>query len=211
MWRIPQIRSRLPLCRLAEDEEESTLITVGEVRRGVTIELDGHLVGVIEFEHIKMGRGGAVVRLKVRDLRTGAIYERTFSASEKFRRAYLERRSVQFSYREENLLYFMDTETFENVALSLEQLGNDINYLKENNIVDLLTYNGDAISIELPLTMALKIVQTDPGFKGDTASGATKPAILETGLKISVPLFISEGEMVKVDTRSGEYLERADK
>ena len=100
MWRIPQIRSRLPLCRLAEDEEESTLITVGEVRRGVTIELDGHLVGVIEFEHIKMGRGGAVVRLKVRDLRTGAIYERTFSASEKFRRAYLERRSVQFSYRE---------------------------------------------------------------------------------------------------------------
>ena len=105
----------------------------------------------------------------------------------------------------------MDTETFENVALSLEQLGNDINYLKENNIVDLLTYNGDAISIELPLTMALKIVQTDPGFKGDTASGATKPAILETGLKISVPLFISEGEMVNVDTRSGEYLERADK
>ncbi len=185
------------------------MITVGELRRGVNIELDGQLLGVIEFEHIKMGRGGAVVRLKMRNLRTGAIFERTFPASEKFRRAYLERRKVQYSYPDEQLLHFMDTETFEDVTLNRDQLGDDVNYLKENIVVDLLTYNGEPISVELPTTIELRITQTDPGFKGDTATGGTKPAIVETGLRVNVPLFVNEGEVIRVDTRSGAYIERA--
>lgn len=186
-----------------------TLINVGELRRGINIELDGILVGVIEFEHIKMGRGGAVVRLKLRNLRTGAIYERTFSASEKFRRAFLERRIVQFSYQEDNLYHFMDTESFEDVPISAETLGDQSNYLKENTTVDLLTYNAEPISIELPLSVELKVMQTDPGFKGDSATGGTKPAVVETGLRVNVPLFINEGDVIRVDTRNASYIERA--
>ncbi len=184
------------------------MITVGELRRGVNIELDGQLFGVVEFEHIKMGRGGAVVRLKLRNLRTGAIFERTFPASEKFRRVYLERRTVQSSYPDEQLYHFMDTETFEDVALSQQQLGDMVNYLKENIQVDLLTYDGEPVSVELPTTIDLKVTQTDPGFKGDTATGGTKPAIVETGLRVNVPLFVNEGDVIKVDTRDGSYIER---
>ncbi len=185
------------------------MITVGELRRGVNIELDGQLLGVTEFEHIKMGRGGAVVRLKLRNLRTGALFERTFPASEKFRRAYLERRSVQYLYHDEHLYTFMDTETFEQVTLTGEQLGDDVNYLKDNTVVDLLTYNGDPIAVELPTTVDLVVTQTDPGFKGDTATGGTKHAIVETGLRVNVPLFVNEGDVIRVDTRSGTYIERA--
>jgi elongation factor P len=184
------------------------MITVGELRKGINIELDGQLLGVIEYEHIKMGRGGAVVRLKLRNLRTGAIFERTFPASEKFRRAYLERRSVQYTYNDDHLYHFMDTETFEDVTLSTEQLGDEVNYLKENIVVDLLTYNGEPISIELPVTVELRVTQTEPGFRGDTATGGTKPAIVETGLKVNVPLFVNEGDVIRVDTRTGEYIER---
>jgi len=184
------------------------LITVGELRKGINIELDGQLLGVIEYEHIKMGRGGAVVRLKLRNLRTGAIFERTFPASEKFRRAYLERRSVQYTYNDDHLYHFMDTETFEDVTLSTEQLGDEVSYLKENIVVDLLTYNGEPISIELPVTVELQVTQTEPGFRGDTATGGTKPAIVETGLKVNVPLFVDEGDVIRVDTRTGEYIER---
>lgn len=184
------------------------MITVGELRKGINIELDGQLLGVIEYEHIKMGRGGAVVRLKLRNLRTGAIFERTFPASEKFRRAYLERRSVQYTYNDDHLYHFMDTETFEDVTLSTEQLGDEVSYLKENIVVDLLTYNGEPISIELPVTVELQVTQTEPGFRGDTATGGTKPAIVETGLKVNVPLFVDEGDVIRVDTRTGEYIER---
>ncbi len=184
------------------------MITVGELRRGINIELDGQLLGVVEYEHIKMGRGGAVVRLKLRNLRTGALFERTFPASEKFRRAYLERRSVQYSYNDEHLYHFMDTETFEDVTLSADQLGDAVNYLKENQVVDLLTYNGEPISVELPVTVELKVTQTEPGFKGDTATGGTKPAVLETGVRVNVPLFVNEGDVIRVDTRDGSYIER---
>lgn len=184
------------------------MINVGELRKGINIELDGQLVGVVEYEHIKMGRGGAVARLKLRNLRTGAIYERTFPASEKFRRAYLERRKVQYLYRDEHLYHFMDTETFEQVTLTAEQLGDDVLYLKENTVVDLLTYDEEAISIELPVTVELAVTETEPGFKGDTATGGTKPAVLETGLRVNVPLFVNEGDAVRVDTRTGEYVER---
>jgi elongation factor P len=184
------------------------LINVGELRRGVNIELDGQLLGVIDFEHIKMGRGGAVARLKLRNLRSGAIFERTFPASEKFRRAYLERRKVQFSYNEDELYHFMDTETFEDIELSRQQLGDGVSYLLENVVVDVLTYDGEPISVELPTTMEMRVVQTDPGFKGDTATGGTKPAIVETGLRVNVPLFVNEGELIRVDARDGTYIER---
>ncbi len=184
------------------------MINVGELRKGVNIELDGQLLGVIDFEHIKMGRGGAVARLKLRNLRTGAIFERTFPASEKFRRAFLERRKVQFSYNEDELYHFMDTETFEDFTLSRAQLGDMVSYLLENVVADVLTYEGEPISVELPTTMEMRVVQTDPGFKGDTATGGTKPAIVETGLRVNVPLFVNEGELIRVDTRDGSYIER---
>lgn len=184
------------------------MINVGELRRGINIELDGQLFGVIDFEHIKMGRGGAVARLKLRNLRSGAIFERTFPASEKFRRAYLDRRKVQFSYVEDDFFHFMDTETFEDQTLSRQQLGDMVNYLMENTVVDVLTFDGEPISVELPTTMEMRVVQTDPGFKGDTATGGTKPAILETGLRVYVPLFVVESDLIRVDTRDGSYIER---
>jgi elongation factor P len=185
------------------------LINVGELRKGVNIELDGQLISVIEFEHIKMGRGGALVRLKMRNLRTGAIYERTFSASEKFHRVFMERRAAQFSYPEDNLYHFMDTETFEDIPVSGQTIGDNVKWLKENIVVDLLSYNSEVITVELPITVVYKVTQTDPGFKGDTATGGTKPAILETGAKVNVPLFVVEGDSIRVDTRDGSYLERA--
>ena len=184
------------------------MINVGELRKGINIELDGQLFTVVEFEHIKMGRGGAVARLKLRNLRSGYTMERTFPASEKFRRAYLDRSKVQFQYAEDDLFHFMDTETFEQVTLNREQIADAVPYLKENLVVDLLSYAGDPIGIELPITIELRVTQTDPGFKGDTATGGTKPAILETGLRVNVPLFVSEGDLLKIDTRSGEYIER---
>lgn len=184
------------------------MITVGELRKGITIELDDQLFNVVDYEHIKMGRGGAVVRLKLRNLRSGYTFERTFPASEKFRRAYLERKKVQYLYHDDSLYHFMDTSTFEQMALNADQLDTDVNYLKEGLVVDLLTYNDEAIGIELPVTVELQVSETEPGFKGDTATGGTKPAILETGMKINVPLFVDVGDVLKVDTRTGEYVER---
>ena len=184
------------------------MITVGELRKGITIELDDQLFNVLDYEHIKMGRGGAVVRLKLRNLRSGYTFERTFPASEKFRRVYLERKKVQYLYHDDDLYHFMDTDTFEQMALTGEQLGSDVNYLKEGLVVDLLTHNDVPIGVELPVTVDLTVTETEPGFKGDTATGGTKPAILETGMKINVPLFINIGDVVKVDTRTGEYIER---
>lgn len=185
------------------------MINVGELRKGVNIELDGQLVSVIEFEHIKMGRGGAVVRLKMRNLRSGSIYERTFSASEKFRRVYLERRKAQYSYPDDDLYHFMDTETFEDIPVSGRTIADEVKWLKENISVDLLVFDNEVITIELPISVEYTITQTDPGFKGDTATGGTKPAILETGAKVNVPLFVNQGDVIRVDTRDGSYLERA--
>jgi elongation factor P len=184
------------------------MISTGDLRKGITIELDGTLYSVIEYQHIKMGRGSAQVRLKLRDVRAGHTIERTFQAGEKFSRARLDRHPMQFLYEDGGLYYFMNTETYEQMPLSKEQVGDALLYLKENESVDLLTYGDEPIEIELPTTVDLKVVQTDPGFKGDTTSGATKPATLETGLVVQVPLFVDEGNMLKIDTRSGEYLTR---
>lgn len=184
------------------------MIGVGELRRGITIELDGQLYTVLEYEHIKMGRGSAQLRLKLRNLRTGVTIERTFQASQRFNRVRLDHHNVQFLYSDGDMYYFMDTETFDQLALNREQLGDAVNYLKEGMTLQLLTYEGQPVSVELPITVDLKVEYTEPGFKGDTATGGTKPARLETGLTIQVPLFVNTGDIVRVDTRTGEYLER---
>ncbi len=184
------------------------MITPGELKKGIAIELDDQLWTVVDYQHVKMGRGGAVVRLKLRNLRSGFTTERTFPASERFRRVFLERRKVQFLYNDDELYHFMDTDTFEQLALPAERVRDDAGYLKENTTADLLVYNEEPISLELPVTVDLRVDYTEPGFKGDTATGGSKPATLETGLRIQVPLFVNTGDVVRVDTRTGEYLER---
>lgn len=185
------------------------MISTGELKKGITIELEGELYQILDWQHIKMGRGSAQVRLKLRDIRGGHTIERTFQAGEKFPRARLDRRAVQFLYSDGDLYYFMDAESFEQIMLNREQLGDAINYLKEGMSLELLFHKDEPISVELPNSVELEVVETGPGFKGDTATAGNKPAKLETGITIQVPLFINNGDIVRVDTRTGEYLERA--
>lgn len=184
------------------------MIDVGQIRKGITISLDGELLNVIEFEHIKMGRGGALARLRLRNVRSGAIFERTFSASEKFLRVFVEQRKAQFLYRDDNLFIFMDSESFDQYVMSSDQLDDSITYLKDGLEVELRLHESNAIGIEIPISVAFEVVETDPGFRGNTAASTTKPAVLENGLKINVPLFVNIGDVVLVDTRKGEYMER---
>jgi elongation factor P len=184
------------------------VIDTGDVRKGSTLDIDGKLVKVIDFSHNKQGRGSAQLRMTLRDLRTGANTQMTVMAGTKFQSVRLERQHVQFLYREGDHYNFMNTETFDQLVLDRTTVEEAAPFLKENDIVDLLTYNDEPIDMELPTSVVLTITQTDPGFKGDTATGGTKPATLETGLVVSVPLFLSEGDQIKVDTRSGEYIER---
>ncbi len=185
------------------------MISTGELKKGITIELEGTLYQILDWQHIKMGRGSAQVRLKLRDIRGGHNIERTFQAGEKFPRARLDHHAVQFLYSDGDLYYFMDTQSYEQTMLSREQLGDAINYLKEGISLDILSYRDEQISVELPNSVALEVVETGPGFKGDTATAGNKPAKLETGITIQVPLFVNKGDIVRVDTRTGEYLERA--
>ena len=185
------------------------MISTGELRKGVTIELDGKLYTIIDYEHIKMGRGSAQVRMKLKDVRAGHTIEKTFQAGERFPRARLEHATVQFLYSDGDLYYFMDQENYEQTGLTRELLGDALNYLKEEMTVDLLTYDNDPIGVEIPLSVELTIAETGPSFKGDTAAGGTKPATMETGLVVQVPLFLNTGDKIKVDTRTGAYLERA--
>ena len=184
------------------------MIDVGQIRKGITISLDGELLSVIEFEHIKMGRGGALARLRLRNVRSGAIFERTFSASEKFLRVFVEQRKAQFLYRDDNLFIFMDSESFDQYVMSSDQLGDSITYLKDGLEVELRLHESNAIGIEIPISVEFLVVETDPGFRGNTAASTSKPAVLENGLKITVPLFVNIGDVVLVDTRKGEYMER---
>jgi len=184
------------------------MIDAGELKRGITIELDGQLYQVLDFQHIKMGRGSAQVRLKLRDIRAGHTTERSFQASETFTRAILERRPVQYLYNDGGLYHFMDTKTFEQTAIDKSMLGEALNYLKDGANMEMLTHKGKSVGIQLPVSVELKVAETGPGFKGDTASAGGKPAKLETGITIKVPFFINNGDTIKVDTRSGEYLER---
>ncbi len=184
------------------------MIDTGDLRKGLTLDMDGSLVKVIDFAHNKQGRGSAQVRLTLRDLRTGSITQHSVQAGTRFTSVRLERSHVQYLYAEGDQYHFMDTETFDQLVLDARSVGDAMRFLKENDVVDLLTYDGEPIDVELPTAVNLTVAETDPGLKGDTASGATKPATLETGLVVNVPLFVNIGDTIKVDTRSGEYLER---
>ncbi len=185
------------------------MIETGDLRKGVTLEMDGTLYQVLDVAHIKLGRGTAQVRMKLRDVRAGHIIERTVMAGARFTRARVERQTAQYLYSEGDLHYFMNTETYDQFPLSKDQLGDALDYLTENATCELLTYGDEAIGVELSAAVELKVTHTDPWVKGDTAQGSTKAATLETGLSVNVPQFIGVGDVVKVDTRSGEYLERA--
>jgi len=184
------------------------MIDAGELKRGITIELDGQLYQVLDYQHIKIGRGSAQVRLKLRDIRAGHTTERSFQASETFTRAFLERRPAQYLYNDGSLYHFMDTKSFEQIPIDKSMLGDMLNYLKDGASLEILTHKGKSMGIQLPVSVELKVTETGPGFKGDTASAGSKPAELETGMTIKVPFFINTGDIIKVDTRSGEYLER---
>jgi len=184
------------------------MISTGELKKGITIELDGQLYNILDYQHIKMGRGSAQVRMKLRDVRAGHTIERTFQAGDKFRRVRLDHHTVQYLYNDGEMYYFMDTDSFEQHALSRELLGDAVDYLKDNMLLELLTYGDEPIGVELPITVDLEVVETEPGFKGDTATGGSKPAKLDTGLTIQVPLFVNIGDRIRVDTRSGTYIER---
>lgn len=183
------------------------MISGSEIRKGITIELDNKLYQVIDYQHVKMKRT-ALARLKLRDIRDGHTIEQTFQSSEKFIRARLDYRSTQYLYTDGDLYYFMDEENFEQFSLDKSQLGDVINYLREGMSLQISSYKGELIGVELPITVELKVTDTEPGFKGNTATAGTKPAKLETGIIIQVPLFINEGDAIKVDTRIGGYLER---
>ncbi|MGH2352983.1 MAG: elongation factor P [Chloroflexota bacterium] len=184
------------------------MINVGELRKGVGIEIGGQIYSIVEYQHIKMGRGGAQVRLKLRDLRSGAIFERTFPASEKFARIRVERHPVQYTYSDGELYNFMDQDTFEERSVTRRILGDAVQYLKDGMQLELAYYGDEPIGVELPLNVEMRVTQTDPGFRGDTATGGTKPATTETGLVVHVPLFVNTGDVIRVDTRDGSYIER---
>ncbi len=185
------------------------MIDAGQLRKGSTIELDGKIYQITDYRHIKMGRGSAQIRLRLRDIRSGNTTKRSFQASDKFTPAFLERRSVQYLYNDSSLYYFMDNKSYEQITLTTDQVGDAIQYLKEGLNLEILTYNSEAVSIELPTAVELQVIETEPGFKGDTATGGNKPAKLETGITVQVPLFITVENTIKINTRNGEYLEKA--
>jgi elongation factor P len=184
------------------------MIDSGELKKGIIIELEGKLYQVLDYQHIKMGRGSAQIRLKLRDIRSAHTIERSFQASEKFARVRLDYRTMQYLYNDGDLYYFMDQETFEQTPLTATQLGDALKYLKEGMSLEVLNHKGELVGVEIPIAVELRVVETGPGFKGDTATAGNKPAKLETGITIQVPIFVNNGDIVKVDTRTGEYLER---
>ena len=185
------------------------MISTGEIKRGMTIELDGNLYQVVEFQHIKLGRGSAQMRMKLRNVRRGDLVEKTFQAGDRFQRARLDHRNVQYLYKDGPHYHFMDTATYDQIALDEDQLGDAVSYLTDGMTALLSEYEGDPIGVELPASVVLTVAETDLGVRGVTATGATKPATLETGLRVTVPLFVERGDKIRVDTRTGEYLERA--
>jgi elongation factor P len=184
------------------------MITANDLRKGTTFDMEGELYQVVEYQHSFIGRGSANVRVKLRNLRTGTITDRTFSPDDRLDDVRLELREVQYLYNDGHLYYFMDTETYEQPVLSAEILGDTVDYLTENMTLQISTYDGEPIDIVLPVTVDLEVIEAPPGFAGDTATGATKQVTLETGLKVTVPLFVEEGDIIRVDTRTGQYLSR---
>ena len=185
------------------------MISAGDFRNGVTIEFEGNIYQIIEFQHVKPGKGAAFVRTKLKNVINGGVVERTFRPTEKFPAARIDRVDMQYLYADGDLYNFMDVNTYEQIALSTDVVGDALKFVKENETVKVCSYNGKVFSVEAPLFVELEVTDTEPGFRGDTATGATKPATLETGAQINVPLFVNQGDRVKIDTRTGEYLSRA--
>ena len=185
------------------------MISAGEFKNGITFEMDGNVFQIIEFQHVKPGKGAAFVRTKIKNVITGAVVEKTFRPTEKLEKAHVERKDMNYSYEDGGLYYFMDMETYETIPISAEMIGDSLKFVKENMTCKILSYKGEVFGIEPPNFVELEVTNTEPGVKGDTATGATKPATLETGATIMVPLFINENEIIRVDTRTGEYMERA--
>lgn len=184
------------------------MISAGDFRKGVTIDIDGTVWQIVDFQHVKPGKGAAFVRTKLKNVITGGVLEKTFNPTDKYPLAHIERKEMQYLYNDGELYYFMDTETYEQLPLEFDQVEYAINFIMENMNVTISSYKDKPFSVDAPNFVELKVTQTDPGFKGDTATGATKPATLETGFVIQVPLFVEEGNVIRVDTRSGEYMER---
>ena len=185
------------------------MITAGDFRNGVTFEMDGKVMQVVEFQHVKPGKGAAFVRTKIKNVITGAVTETSFNPTDKFENATVERRTMEYSYADGNLYYFMDLETYELEPIDQSVLGDNFKFVKENMECTIHSYKGKVFNVEPPTFVDLQVAQTDPGFKGDTATNVTKPATLETGAEVKVPLFINEGDYIRIDTRVGEYLERS--
>ena len=184
------------------------MIMAGDFRKGVTVEIDGVVWSIADFQHVKPGKGAAFVRTRLKNVMTGAVLERTFSPTDKYPLAHIETKDMEYLYSDGELYYFMDIETYEQIPLNFEQVEDAIDFIKENDQVKMRFYKGSAFSVEAPNFVELKVTQTEPGFKGDTATGTTKPAVVETGYHIAVPLFVNEGDIIRIDTRTGEYMSR---
>ena len=184
------------------------MISAGDFKNGVTVEIDGNIYQILEFQHVKPGKGAAFVRTKLKNVINGGVVEKTFRPTEKFPKAHIDRKDMQYLYRDGDLFNFMDVETYDQIALNEDVVGDSLKFVKENEVVKICSHNGNVFSVEPPLFVELAITETEPGFKGDTAQGATKPATVETGAIVMVPLFVEQGDVLKIDTRSGEYLSR---
>ena len=184
------------------------MISAGDFKNGVTVEIDGNIYQILEFQHVKPGKGAAFVRTKLKNIISGGVVEKTFRPTEKFPKAHIARKAMQYLYRDGDLFNFMDVETYDQIALNEDVVGDSLKFVKENEVVKICSHNGNVFSVEPPLFVELAITETEPGFKGDTAQGATKPATVETGAIVMVPLFVEQGDVLKIDTRSGEYLSR---
>ena len=184
------------------------MISAGDFKNGVTVEIDGNIYQILEFQHVKPGKGAAFVRTKLKNIISGGVVEKTFRPTEKFPKAHIDRKDMQYLYRDGDLFNFMDVETYDQIALNEDVVGDSLKFVKENEVVKICSHNGNVFSVEPPLFVELAITETEPGFKGDTAQGATKPATVETAAIVMVPLFVEQGDVLKIDTRSGEYLSR---
>lgn len=184
------------------------MISAGDFRKGITFEIDGEVYTIIDFQHVKPGKGAAFVRTKIRNIKTGSTVEKSFNPNDKYPKAHIDTKEMQYLYNDGILYYFMDLETYEQIPLNKEQVEEAVQYIKENMNATIKFHKGEAFSVEPPNFVALEVVETEPGFKGDTATGGNKPAVVETGATIQVPLFINIGDVIRIDTRTGEYMER---
>jgi elongation factor P len=185
------------------------MVTAGDFKNGLTFDMDGNVMQVVEFQHVKPGKGAAFVRTKIKNVITGSVIERTFNPTDKFENAYVERKDMEYLYSDGELYYFMDNETYEQIPLEGSKLGDNFRFVKENMVCKIVSYKGNVFQVEPPTFVVLEVTDTEPGFKGDTATGTTKPATLETGATVKVPLFVNIGDMLRIDTRTGDYIERA--